>query len=174
MRGALGIRPPSPLGDGRDRVWCCWLAPYKIHPRASLRIFPPTACLRWTGTPVSDFHVQLREWASCGPRPLPHVGIYNPMRAVPRFSRRHIIPLTRTVFASGGRLLGPRGGAHLSRQMDKFLVFIVILEQNCEIVDFMAFGACQTPQARRPWRTSQPEWYSPLGAGSWGLAGART
>ena len=106
------------------------LAAYKIHPRASLRIFPPTACLRWTGTPVSDFHVQLREWASCGPRPLPHVGIYNPMRAVPRSSRRHYIPLTRMVFASGSRLLGPRGRAHLSRQMDKFLIFIVILKQN--------------------------------------------
>ena len=60
------------------RVFYCWLAPYKIHPRASLRIFPPTACLRWTGTPVSDFHVPLREWASCGPRPLPHVGDLQP------------------------------------------------------------------------------------------------
>ena len=43
-----------------------------------------------------------------------------------------------------------------------------------QIVEFMAFGACQTPQARRPWRASQPEWHSPLEAGSWGLAGART
>ena len=153
----------------------CWLAPYKIHPRASLRIFPPTACLRWTGTPVSDFHVQLREWASCGPRPLPHVGIYNPMKAVPRFSRREGIPLTRVAKASGRRLLGICGRARLSRQMDDCLVFIAaFVTKCCQIVEFMAFGACQTPQARRPWRTSQPEWYSPLEAGSWGLAGART
>ena len=34
------------------------------------------------------------------------------------------------VFASGARLLGIRGRPHLSRQIDEFLVFIVIFEQN--------------------------------------------
>ena len=148
------------------------------------------------------------------------MGIYNPMRAEPRSSQRKAIPLTRVVFASGGRLLGPRGRARLSRQINKFLIFIVIFKQNVaklwslwrsapakprkhvghgaqanpsgirlwrpalgasrarapeppngqiliiyryfrpkcrHIVEFMAFRACQTPQARRPRRTSQAQ-----------------
>ena len=38
------------------------------------------------------------------------------------------------VFASGGRLLGPRARAHLGRQIDKFVIFIVIFEQHVAIM----------------------------------------
>ena len=32
VRGAVGVRPPSPRGDGRGRVVDCWLAAYKTLP----------------------------------------------------------------------------------------------------------------------------------------------
>ena len=126
----------------------CWLAPYKIHPRASLRIFPPAACLGWTGTPVSDFHVQLRECANCGPRPLPHVGDLQPNEGrASIFSKK-----TNTLNPSGIYLWGPALGdpwrPRLSRQMDEFLIFIVILKQNVAIMSSL-WGS---PNGIRLWR----------------------
>ena len=84
-----------------------------------------------------------------------------------------------TLNSSGIRLWRPALGASRARAPEppnkQIRCIYLYLGPKCrQIVEFMAFGACQTPQARRPWRTSQPEWYSPLVAGSWGLAGAPT